>query len=65
MKWGYLLQNPTREIERLKVKKSKAPNFLSQEDCHKLLSASPQPYRDMFTIYLCTGMHLAELTNLE
>ncbi len=65
IKWGYLLTNPTREVERLKVKKSQVPNCLSQEDCHKLLEASPQPFRDMFTIYLCTGMRLAELTNLE
>jgi len=65
IKWNYLKENPTRNINRLKVDDSKPPRFLTKEECQKLLEASaPELYPIYFT-FLNTGMRKAELENLQ
>jgi integrase len=64
IKWGYLKENPTKEVAKLKVNDSKAPRFLTVDECKRLLEAcSPELYPIYFT-FLNTGMRKAELENL-
>lgn len=65
IKWGYLKENPTKDVIRLKVKDSKTPRYLTERECQLLLKHSPEhPYPIFFT-FLNTGMRKAELENLE
>lgn len=65
IKWGYLRDNPTRNVRKLKVNDSKAPRFLTKKECQRLLEVSPEPFRSIFFTFLNTGMRKAELENLE
>ena len=65
IKWGYMKENPTKGVVRLKVNDSKAPRFLTKEECHRLLENSPSDLRNIFYTFLNTGMRKAELENLE
>ncbi len=65
IKWGYLKENPTKGVVRLKVNDSKAPRFLTKEECQRLLENSPSDLRNIFYTFLNTGMRKAELENLE
>jgi site-specific recombinase XerD len=65
IKWGYLKDNPTREITRLKVNDAKAPRFLTIDECRRLLENSPTHLREIFYVFLNTGMRKSELENLE
>lgn len=65
VKWGYLKDNPTKGITKLKVEESKQPRFLTEAECETLLKAcSLRLYPIVFT-FLNTGMRKAELENLE
>ncbi len=65
IKWGYLKENPTRNIKKLKVDDAKPVRFLTVEECHKLLEASPPDLYPIYFTFLNTGMRKAELENLE
>jgi len=65
VKWGYLKENPARGIVRLKVNDSKKPRFLTRQECKLLLKNSPMELRNIFYVFLNTGMRKAELENLE
>jgi len=65
IKWGYLKENPTTGVAKLKVKDSKAPRFLSEKECKRLLDNSPDYLKNIFFTFLHTGMRKAELENLE
>jgi site-specific recombinase XerD len=65
IKWGYLKENPIKGVTRLKVNDSKPPRFLTEKECHQLLDASPKSSREIFYVFLNTGMRKAELENLE
>jgi site-specific recombinase XerD len=65
IKWGYLKENPIKGVTRLKVNDSKPPRFLTDKECHQLLEASPKGLREIFYVFLNTGMRKAELENLE
>jgi site-specific recombinase XerD len=65
IKWGYLRDNPTKDVVRLKVNDSKAPRFLTKKECKKLLDKSPDHLRPIFFTFLHTGLRKAELENLE
>jgi integrase len=65
IKWGYLKENPTWDVKRLKVDDAKPVRFLSHEECHKLLEASPPDLYPIYFTFLNTGMRKAELENLE
>jgi integrase len=65
IKWGYLSKNPVREVTRLKVNDTRKLTFLSQEECQRLLRASPPDFYPICFTFLNTGMRKAELENLE
>jgi len=65
MKWGYLTENPTRGIEKLKVEDAKPPRFLSEDEIASFLAACPPRLKDIYFTFLQTGMRKAELENLE
>ncbi len=63
--WGYLTENPVREVKKLKVSNSKPVRFLTVEECRRLLDACPEDMYPIFFTYLNTGMRKSELINLE
>ncbi len=65
IKWGYLKDNPTRGIVKLKETDSKPLKFLTEEDCKKFLNACPTSLYPIYFTFLNTGMRKAELENLE
>jgi integrase len=65
IKWGYLKENPTSEVTKLKVTDAKPVRFLTVEECQQLLESSPADLYPIFFTYLNSGMRKAELENLE
>jgi len=65
IKWGYLKENPTKEVAKLKVNDSKPPRYLTVEECRRLLEACPRELYPIYFTFLNTGMRKAELENLE
>jgi len=65
VEWGYLKDNPAKNIKRLKTNDSIPPRFLSKKECSTLLDNSPEPFKSIFHTFLNTAMRLAELENLE
>ena len=65
IKWGYMKENPTKGVVRLKINDSKQPRFLTKQECRRLLENSPPDLRNIFYTFLNTGMRRAELENLE
>ena len=65
LKWGYMRDNPARNVVCLKVNDSKPPRFLTIDECRVLLENSPDHLRPIFYTFLNTGMRKAELENLE
>ncbi len=63
--WGYLKNNPLRQVRSLKEDDKKPLRFLSVEECKLLLSASPSNLYPVFFTFLNTGMRKAELENLQ
>jgi len=65
IKWGYLKENPVKEVKRLRVTDSKPVRFLTIKECHRFLKACPEDLYPIFFTYLNTGMRKSELINLE
>ena len=65
IKWGYLKENPTKGVTRLKINDAKPVRFLTVEECQKLLKACPEELYPIYFTYLNTGMRKAELEYLE
>jgi len=65
IKWGYLKENPTSEVKKLKVNDSKAVRFLTENECKRLLEACTADLYPIYFTFLNTGMRKAELENLE
>ena len=65
LKWGYLKENPTKTIQKLKVNDAKEVRFLSREECQRLLETCPDDLRPIYFTFLNSGMRKAELENLE
>ena len=63
--WGYLKDNPTRKVKRMKVNDAKPVRFLSRKDCIKLLAACPADLYPIYFTFLNTGMRRSELEHLE
>lgn len=63
--WGYLKDNPIKNVKRFKVDKAKSIRFLSIEECQRFLSACPPDLYPIFFTYLNTGMRKSELIYLE
>lgn len=62
--WEHIRENPLEGIEYFK-KDKKVPRFYSIEELNIILNASCQPYKDIFSILLATGMRKGELCYLE
>ncbi len=65
IKWGYLIENPTKGVQKPKVKDAKPTRFLSKAERQKQLDACPPDLHPMYLTFLNTGMRKAELENLE
>ncbi len=63
--WGYLKDNPTDGVSKLRVASTIAPKFLTEEQCKQLLDASDDWLRPIFFAFLNSGMRKSELENLE
>jgi integrase len=63
--WGYLKENPTKKVKRLKITDSKQMRFLTEEECSQLLAACPSDLYLIFYTFLATGMRKSELEHLE
>lgn len=64
VKWGYLTNNPTTGIKKLKVVDAKKPRFLSSEEIKLLLDKCGRELYPIFHLMLNTGMRLGEVVNL-
>ena len=64
IKWGYLKENPTKGVSKLKVTDAKKPRFLSKDEIKCLLDNCGRELYPIFYTFLNTGMRLGELVNL-
>ena len=65
IKWGYIKENPTKGVNKLKVEDAKPVRFLTVDECQRFLdSCSPELY-PVYMTFLNTGMRKAELENLQ
>jgi site-specific recombinase XerD len=64
IKWGYLRENPTSGVSKLKVYDSKMPRFLSKEEVKLFLEKCGEELYPVFFLLLNTGMRLGELKYL-
>jgi len=64
IKWGYLRENPSKSVKKLKVDDAKQVRFLSQDECKRLLDACSADLYPIYFTFLNTGMRKAELENL-
>lgn len=64
LKWEHIRHNPLMGIEYFK-KENKLPRFYSIDEARRIINNSLQPYQDIFSILLATGMRRDELRYLE
>lgn len=57
--------NPAKGVTLLKVNDSKAPRFLTRDECRKFLEACRPDQYPIFFTFLHTGLRLGELINLQ
>jgi len=57
--------NPTKGLDLLRVIDSAEPRFLTRSECDQLLAHSHGRLRDIFFVFLNTGLRLGELINLQ
>ena len=65
IKWGYLKENPVKQVKPLKTDDRKPVRYLTVEECQQLLEASSPLLRDVYFTFLNTGMRKSELENLR
>ena len=66
LKWGYIKNNPTVDIERPKIKGSESEiEVLSPGEFEQLLDNSEKAYRAAFLTAFLTGMRAGELWGLQ
>ena len=65
IRWGYLRDNPVRQVKPLKTDDKRPVRFLTLEECQQLLDASPPDLYVIFYTFLNTGMRRSELENLQ
>jgi len=64
IRWGYLKENPMKQVKPLKVEDSEPVRFLNQDECQKFLEACSSDLYPIYFTFLNTGMRKAELENL-
>lgn len=62
---GYIQENPTEKIKKIKRPPRKAPRFLSKEEIGSLLKECKPNLAQIIRVLLNTGMRWGELQNLE
>ena len=62
--WGYLDNNPTNEVSKLRVKQKKF-RFLTKEEIHKVIQVCSEDYRPIFLTAIHAGLRKSELFRLE
>lgn len=65
VQWGYLRKNPMNGVGKLRIPTENPPQFLTEAQCHKLLSSCDAFLYPVFFTFLNTGMRKGELENLE
>lgn len=63
--YNYIRENPMAKIKRVPQLRNTHPRFFSREDASVILGMAEQPYKDIFTVLLYTGMRRDELRFLE
>ncbi len=64
LRWGYIKNNPTENVERPKIEKAEI-EILSPEEIELMLKKAEQPYRIAFLTAFLTGMRAGELWGLQ
>jgi integrase len=62
--WGYLSQNPAKEVDKLRVKQRKF-RFLTLEEIQKFIDACPFRAKAIFMTAIHAGLRKSELFRLE
>ena len=62
---GYVVENPTKELERIKVKTSAAIAIFTPEELAKLLKAAPADFLPPLAISAFAGLRSAEVARLD
>lgn len=65
IKWGYLRENPTKDVSLLKTLDTRPFRFLTKEECKLLLENCGEKYYPVFYTFIYTGKRRGELLNLE
>ncbi len=65
VQWGFVKENPTDGVSKLRVPKKVAPKFLTKEQCTALLDACDEWLHPIIFTFLNTGMRKSELENLH
>lgn len=65
IRWGYLRENPAKQVRPLKSDDRKPVRFLTVKECTKLLDAADHELKPILYAFLNTGMRKAELENLQ
>jgi integrase len=65
IRWGYLKENPAKQVRPLKSDERKPVRFLTVKECTRLLEASDDELRPIIFTFLMTGMRKAELEYLQ
>jgi site-specific recombinase XerD len=63
--WGYVANNPLKNVQKLKITKQQEARFLTKEECNVLLSNSDKWLYPILFTFLNTGLRKQELMNLE
>lgn len=64
VEWKYIDESPMRRIKSPRLPK-RLPRYFAPEEIKQLFEKAPPYWREVFLIYLYTGMRRAELTNLK
>ena len=65
IRWGYLKDNPMKQVKPLKVEDAKPVRFLTTEEIQRFLAATPPDLYPIYFTFLNTGMRKAELEHLQ
>src|SRR3989338_226655 len=64
IQWGYAKENPTDGVSKLRVIEKTTPQYLTEEQCQKLLENADSWFYPILTAFLNSGMRKGELENL-